>query len=158
MRLPVKFRVNRTSFDRTSKRLHHDKTKSTGDRTLTASKSRHFLLMKLHLKSQVILASFHQVLASGYKSSPLCDKVFEFPRKLETCPPFYMASHQVLCREILPKIIQKYQEKRCKKGKTRKRPKNATKRAKLPHCCWRPWKSRVTRFPRNPIFWIIFSF
>ncbi|XXG47301.1 hypothetical protein AAC387_Pa02g1967 [Persea americana] len=76
-RLPVKFQVNRTSDDRTSKlHLPHGEIKSSIDKTLNGFKTQikahgwsYLIPKKLHLKFQVIPTSFDPVSTLGGKSA-----------------------------------------------------------------------------------------
>ena len=73
-KLPVKFQVNRTSNDRTSKldifRTVKSSLASTGPQTASKLNGRSYqLLRKLHLKFQVIPTSFDLVSTLGEKSS-----------------------------------------------------------------------------------------
>ena len=102
--------------------------------------------------------SFDPVLASNGKSAPLRDKSQTFPENKKLCPLICMAYHQVFCRKIMPKIIQKYQEnfhRRKKQKKPEDGRKTATKRAKCPMVASNPGNPGRQIFVKNP-FWVPF--
>ncbi|XXG82691.1 hypothetical protein AAC387_Pa10g0591 [Persea americana] len=120
-RLPVKFQVNRTSDDRTSKL---DGTPN-GFKTQIKSHGWSYLMpKKLHLKFQVILTSFDPVSTLGGKSAT---ESSAFPKNRKLCALICTAFRRVFFRGIKPinedKCQRKIQEKTEAK-KPEKRPRN----------------------------------
>ncbi|XXG61125.1 hypothetical protein AAC387_Pa04g2857 [Persea americana] len=155
-RLPVKFQVNRTSDDRTSKlgELPHCEIKSSIDGTPNGFKTQikahgwsYLMPKKLHLKFQVIPTSFDPVSTLDGKSAT---ESSAFPKNRKLCALICTGFQQVFFREIKPineeKCQRKIQEKTEAK-KPEKRPRNGDRKmdqsprspATLAHGCRRPW-------------------